>query len=66
MSANNYILVDRNNFNVTIRNADDGHIEQKIGKGKDIEDAIDIAEGYQGIVEYGISFTEKKNFTKKI
>lgn len=65
MSANNYILINRNNFNVTIRNADDSHVEQKVGKGKDIEDAIDIAERYQEIVEYGINFTEKKDNTRK-
>lgn len=59
MSANNYILINRNNFNVTIRNADDGHVEQKVGKGKNLEDAIDKAQEHVPFVEYGINFTEK-------
>lgn len=58
MSANNYILINRKNFAVSIRNADTGKLEEKIGKGKNLEGAIDTAQGYQTLVEYGINFTE--------
>jgi len=59
MSTNNYILINENNFDVTIRNADTGEMEQKIGKGKDLKDAIKIAKNHAPLVEYGISFIEK-------
>jgi len=34
MSANNFILIDRNNFTVTMRDADTGAVLEKIGKAK--------------------------------
>lgn len=59
MSANNYIQINENNFNVTIRNADTDEVEKKIGRGKDLKNAIKIAKSYEPLVEYGINFSEK-------
>lgn len=61
MSADNYILINRKNFVVKELNASDGRVIEKIGKGKDLEDAIDIAcdETKTKIIEYGIQFTDK-------
>lgn len=63
MSANNYILVNRDNLEVSMRDADTGALLQKIGRAKTLEKAIDLAQKYQEIVEYGICFTKgnKKN-----
>ncbi|MEK7127796.1 MAG: hypothetical protein AAB838_03690 [Patescibacteria group bacterium] len=61
MSANNYLKIDRKKFTVSDCDAEseNGH---KIGQGKNLEEAIDIAEEYQAenIVEYGIHFTRSK------
>jgi len=61
MSADNYILINRKTFEVKELNASDGHIIRKIGKGKNLEEAVDIAceETNTGMIEYGIEFTEK-------
>ena len=61
MSADNYILIDRKTFEVKELNASDGQIIRKIGKGKNLEEAIDMAceETKMGMIEYGIEFTEK-------
>lgn len=61
MSANNYILIDRKNLQVSIRDAETGAILSKIAKGKTLDNAIDIAMEYQEteIVEYGIQFSKK-------
>ena len=61
MSANNYILVDRKKFSVSLRDADTAKLVDKIGKGKALENAVDIAMKYQEaeLVEYGIRFTKK-------
>lgn len=56
MSANNYILINEKSFDVTIRNADTDEVEQKIGKGKNLKEAIKIAKEYSPLVEYGINF----------
>ncbi len=67
MSANNYILIDRDTLEVTHRNADGGKVMETIGKGKSLDEAVDIATKFQdelekeGMpVEYGIEFTRKK------
>lgn len=59
MSANNYIKIDRRDYTVSdcdLENTDG----RKIGQGKNLEDAIDIAKEYQkeNIVEYGIQFMD--------
>lgn len=61
MSANNFILVNRKTFEVTMRNADTGTVLIKIGKTKTLDEAVDLAENYleKEIVEYGIRFTKK-------
>ncbi len=61
MSANNYILINRKSFDVSLRDADTGGLLSKIKKAKDFSEAIDIAQEYQEneIVEYGIQFTKK-------
>lgn len=63
MSANNYILINRKSFDVSLRDADSGDVLSKIAKGKTLDNAIDIAMEYQEteIVEYGIQFTKKIN-----
>jgi len=61
MSADNYILINRKSFEVKELNASDGRVIRKVGKGKNLEEAIDIAceETKTGMIEYGIEFTEK-------
>jgi len=61
MSFDNYILINRKNFEVKELNASDGKIIRKIGEGKNLEEAIDIAgeEIHSGMIEYGIRFTKK-------
>lgn len=61
MSANNLIKIDRRNFAVSDCDADTGY-GAKIGRGKTLEGAIDLAQEYQeqNIVEYGIRFTGRK------
>lgn len=63
MSANNFILINRDSLEVSVRDAETGSILEKLGKTKTLEKAIDLAQEYQEkeIVEYGIQFTEKKN-----
>lgn len=60
MSANNYLKIDRKSFTVSYCDieSDRGLL---VGKGKTIDEAIDIAQRYreEEIVEYGIFFTEK-------
>lgn len=66
MSADTYIYIDKETFEVWLCVASwlGGEIEDQksafIGKGKNIEEAIEIAEKYEeenpGLVEYGISF----------
>ena len=60
MSANNFILINRKSFDVSLRDADTGKSLAKIGKSKNIDTAIDIATKYQKteIVEYGIHYTK--------
>lgn len=61
MSANNFILINRKSFEVSLRDADTNALLEKIGKAKTLEEAIDMAQEYQEIeiVEYGIHFTGK-------
>ncbi len=61
MSADNYILINRKSFEVKELNASDGRVIRKVGKGKNLEEAVDIAceETKIGMIEYGIEFTEK-------
>lgn len=59
MSVNNFIKIDRKNFTVSDCDADT-NFGRKIGQGKNLDEAIDIAIKYQeeNIVEYGIQFTD--------
>ncbi len=59
MSANNYILIDRDTLEVSMRNADTGGLLGKIRKSESLEEAIDIAQEIEAdqIIEYGIEFT---------
>jgi len=54
-------LINRKSFEVKELNASDGGVIRKVGKGKNLEEAIDIAceETKTGMIEYGIEFTEK-------
>jgi len=67
MSTDNYILINRKNFIVKELNASDGSVIRKIGKGRNLEDAIDIAceETKTGKIEFGIEFTDKNYKLKK-
>lgn len=62
MSANNYILVNRRTFSVSMRDAEEGKLMWKIGKGKTLDEALDIAQKTleEEIVEYGIQLTKIK------
>lgn len=66
MSANNYILIDRDKFEVSMRDADTGTLYGKPKKAENLEGAIDIAEEMEKeeIVEYGITFTGNKQKKK--
>ena len=58
MSADNYLLIHKKTFEVFNGCASNQNI-WLVGKGKDLEDAIEIAEKYEksiGYVEYGIKF----------
>lgn len=61
MSADNYIFINRKTFEVKLMGASNGDMITKLGKGKNLEDAIDIAcdEVNSSIVEYGIVFGKK-------
>ena len=56
MSADNGLLVNKKTFEVLEYQGEGG--PWKIGQGKDLEEAIDIAQKYcqEEIVEYGINF----------
>jgi len=62
MSANNIIYVDRKTFKVYLKGCVDnpGHGDL-MGRGKTLEEAIDIAEKLEEeyMVEYGINFINK-------
>jgi hypothetical protein len=63
MSANNVIFIDRNTNNVYYQGcADNNDFGELIGKGTDLDKAVDIAEEYinklGGDVEYGIRFVK--------
>lgn len=62
MSANNYILINRTNLEVTLRDADTGKMLKTVGKAESLNDAIDTAQQLQQSepIEYGIQFTDKK------
>ncbi len=65
MSANNFLLINRETFKVTMNDADSGETITEIGEGKDLEEAIDIASDrlMEGNIEYGIEFT---NFKRRV
>jgi len=61
MSANNVIYIKRKTFEVFYQScADNGDYGEKIGKGKNLEEAVKIAQKrideIDGWVEYGIRF----------
>jgi hypothetical protein len=61
MSTNNYLLINRKTLEITMRDADTGCVLEKIGKAKNLNEAINLAQDCQQkeIVEYGINFTER-------
>lgn len=58
MSANNYILIDRKTLKVSMRDMDTDYKLQEIGQGRDINEAIDLAQKAikEEFTEYGIYF----------
>jgi hypothetical protein len=70
MSADNYILIDRNTYkvytgfaSVNYRRLEDLHLE---GQGETLDEAIDIAQRLMAeeVIEYGIYFTSKESWEK--
>lgn len=59
MSANNYILIDRKTFNVSMKDIETGTILQIYKKCKSLDEAIDTAMENVDETEYGIYFTNK-------
>jgi hypothetical protein len=61
MSADNYIFINRKTFEVKLMGASNDDVITKLGKGKNLEEAVDIAckEIKEIQVEYGIVFGEK-------
>ena len=62
MSANNEITINRRTFVVYYFPSVDNDNKELIGKGEDLEEAVDMAEKYideelGGMCEYGIRFT---------
>jgi hypothetical protein len=68
MSANDVIYIDRSNFKVYYQGcADNNDKGNLIGKGKTLDEAIDIAQKYLGdgyTPEYGINFIGKTKSPK--
>jgi len=65
MSANNIIYIKRDTYEVFYQGCvDNDDLGEKIGKGKNLEEAVDIAEEYMKdplfILEYGINFIGKR------
>lgn len=58
MSANNFILVNKKTFIVSHCDADTCEEIEEVGKGKSLEEALEIADQFQQAnqVEYGIRF----------
>jgi hypothetical protein len=60
MSANDYIYINRVTFEVEHRDYDTDVVLELVGKGKNLEEAVDIAkdfiDGQELPVEYGIYF----------
>lgn len=65
MSANDIIFIDKKTFKVYYQGcADNEDYGKCVGKGKTLEEAIEIAENYLGdnyIPEYGINFINLKS-----
>ena len=62
MSANNEMAINRRTFVVYYFPSVDNDYKELIGKGEDLEEAVDMAERYideelGGMCEYGIRFT---------
>ncbi len=67
MSANNGIFINRDTYEVFYQGCWDNGMDgmKSIGKGKDLEEAVDIAEGhykddFMCYLEYGINFYREK------
>ncbi len=62
MSANNYILINQDSFEVSVCNADTGNSYGKPRKARNLENAIEIAQQFEkeSPIEYGIAFTKSK------
>lgn len=62
MSANNFILINQNTFEVSVCDADSGNPYGKPRKSRNLENAIEIAQELEkkGRIEYGINFTKSK------
>ena len=61
MSADNYIFINRVTFEVKLMGASNGDVITELGKGKNLDEAVDIAgkKIKEWPVEYGIVFSEK-------
>lgn len=57
MSANNFVLINKKDLTISDCDADTG-FGSKIGQGKTLDEAINLAQKYQeqNPVEYGINF----------
>ena len=68
MSANNYILINQDNFEISINDAETGTSFGKPQKARNLENAIEIAQKIEkeNVIEYGIAFTQSKIYKKKI
>ena len=60
MSSNNYILIERETKKVSMRDMNTDYELQDLGTGKDIDEAIDIAQKVMEdqLVEYGVYFKD--------
>ncbi|MCG3204030.1 MAG: hypothetical protein KCHDKBKB_00728 [Elusimicrobia bacterium] len=56
MSDNSYYLINKRTFEVTRNDADSDEVISKLGKGKDLISAIELAEADYPPAEYGIHF----------
>ncbi|MDP3917955.1 MAG: NYN domain-containing protein [Candidatus Woesebacteria bacterium] len=68
MSANNYILINQDNLEVSVNDAGTGNSFGKPQKARNLENAIEIAQKIQNenIIEYGITFTKNKTSKKRV
>jgi hypothetical protein len=67
MSANNLIYINRRTFKVYYQDcADNDGLGRLVGQGKNLEEAVDIAQKFMEKIEYGIWFVDKPKKVKVI